>query len=211
MFRFLRDDVSAAMELPLLPLHTVLYPGGLLPLKVFEQRYVEMTKACVSEQKPFGVCLIVEGDEVIDPAKGAANAPSFAPIGTLASISTWDMSQLGIMHVRTLGGSRFQVRSHRVQADGLVMGSVSAIADERAVSIADAHRPLAKLLEVLIDRIGAEHFGPKRAFDDASWVGYRLAELLPLPLAIKQSMLEINDAEIRLLALSKFLRQQRLI
>jgi Lon protease-like protein len=189
----------------------VLYPGGLLPLKVFEQRYIEMTKACLSDEKPFGVCLITEGAEVADPTSVAASAPLFAPIGTLAAITAWDMPQLGILHVRTIGGTRFQVRSHKVQGDGLVMGEVTMISNEPTVALPDAHRPLAELLQVLTERIGPDHFAPTRAFDDASWVGYRLAELLPLPLAIKQSMLEINDSEVRLSVLSKFLRQQGLV
>jgi Lon protease-like protein len=211
MFSFIRDHDSGPIELPLFPLHTVLYPGGLLPLKVFEQRYIEMTKACLSDEKPFGVCLITEGAEVADRAQGAAGAPQFAPIGTLAAITAWDMPQLGILHVRTIGGARFQVRSHKVQPDGLVVGEVTAIADEPAVALSDVHRPLAQLLQVLTERIGPDHFAPTRAFDDASWVGYRLAELLPLPLPIKQSMLEINDSEVRLSVLSRFLRQQGLI
>ena len=211
VFPFLDSKDRSPFVLPLFPLHTVLYPGGCLPLKVFEQRYVEMTKACIGDERPFGVCLITEGSEVADPAKGAVVAPQFASIGTLAAITSWDMPQLGIFHVRTIGGARFQVRSHTIQPSGLLVGEVTLIADEPAVVLPDAHRPLAALLRVLIERIGADHFAPARAFDDASWVGYRLAELLPLPPGIKQSMLEINDSEVRLLVLSKFLRQQALI
>jgi uncharacterized protein len=103
------------------------------------------------------------------------------------------------------------VQSHRIQSDRLVVGEVTAIADEPAVALPGVYRPLAELLLLLTKRIGAEHFPPTHAFDDASWVGYRLAELLPLPLGIKQSMLEINDSEVRLSVLSKFLRQQGLI
>jgi Lon protease-like protein len=201
------------MELPLFPLRTVLFPGGLLPLKVFEQRYIEMTKACMRDEAPFGVCLITRGSEVAAAAPGPAGAaatPAFAPIGTLARITGWDMPQ-GVLHLTVQGGTRFQVRAHAVRGDGLVVGEVSPLAAEPAVALADAFAPLARLLEVIAARVGPQQFPAAQAWDDASWVGYRLAELLPLPLPIKQSMLEINDASVRLNVLQKFLRQQGLL
>ena len=90
------------MTLPLFPLHTVLFPGGLLPLKVFEQRYVEMTKACMKGDRPFGVCLIVKGEEVAGQGRGT---PEIATVGTLARISDWDVPQAGILHLATIGQS----------------------------------------------------------------------------------------------------------
>ncbi len=92
---------------PLFPLKTVLFPGGLLPIKVFEQRYIDMAKACLKSGRPFGVCLITQGDEV---ATVPGVAPEIANVGTLARIVDWDMPQLGILHVATQGESRFQVR-----------------------------------------------------------------------------------------------------
>ncbi len=194
--------------LPLFPLHTVLFPGGLLPLKVFEQRYIEMTKACTASGEPFGVCLIVKGDEV---ARGDnPQPPDFAPIGTLARIVDWDM-QDGVLHLRAEGGERFQVRSHARKPDGLVMGTVVSIANEPALPLPAAYQPLAKLLDALAQRVGPSHFPAPHAFDDASWVGYRLAELMPLPLSVKQTMLEINDGDVRLAVLAKFLQQHGLL
>jgi Lon protease-like protein len=118
------------------------------------------------------------------------------------------MPQLGILHVSTLGGSRFHVKKRTLAASGLVVGEVTGIAAEAAAPLPEAYAPLAKLLEVMAARIGAENFPAERRYGDATWVGYRLAELLPLPLAIKQSMLEINDAHVRLQALHRFLQQQ---
>jgi uncharacterized protein len=195
--------------LPLFPLKTVLFPGGVLPLKVFEQRYVAMTKTCLKDDLPFGVCLLTQGDEVSRSASAAAIG--FASVGTRARITAWDMPQLGILHLRTQGLDRFQVRSHAVADDGLVVGQVTDIAPEPALALPDAFQPLAKLLDVLIERIGRENFPDELALGDASWVGYRLAELLPLPLSIKQSMLEINDAQVRLATLAQFLKKQGLI
>jgi Lon protease-like protein len=202
----LRDTTA----LPLFPLKTVLFPGGMLPLKVFEQRYVAMTKACLKDDAPFGVCLITRGEEV--PRTPAASGEvSFALVGTRARIVSWDMPQLGIFHIRTEGLGRFQVRSHAVASDGLVVGQVVDIPPEPALELSGGFKPVAKFLDILIERIGKESFPADVALTDASWVGYRLAELLPLPLTIKQSMLEINDAEVRLTALAQFLKKQDLI
>ena len=197
-----------AFTLPLFPLRTVPFPGGLLPLKVFEQRYIDMTKDCLKEDHPFGVCLITKGDEVASSSNGP---PEFARVGTLARIVDWEMPQLGILHVATTGGTRFQVQKHTVQASGLVIGEVRTIATEPASPLPEAYAPLAKLLHMIAARIGPQNFPAETHFDDASWVGYRLAELLPLPLKIKQSMLEINDAEVRLTVLQRFLVQQGLL
>jgi Lon protease-like protein len=211
MFPFLRGASSREPSaLPLFPLKTVLFPGGVLPLKVFEQRYITMTKACLKDDSPFGVCLLTRGDEVFG-ATAAKAGLAFAPIGTLARITAWDMPQLGILHLRTEGATRFQVQAHTIAEDGLVVGQVTPLAPEPALALPDAFQPLASLLELLINRVGKENFPAELALTDASWVSYRLAEILPLPLPIKQSMLEINDSEIRLKVLAQFLTQQGLL
>jgi len=198
-----------AVRIPLFPLRTVLFPGGLLPLKVFEQRYIAMTKACLAEDRPFGVCLITRGEEVARP--GAAAAPAFAAIGTLARITAWDMPQLGILHVAAEGSTRFQVAHHEVEPSGQVVADVTPLPDEPKVALEPAQAPLARLLELVASRVGAHRFPARQDYADASWVGYRLAELLPLPLPIKQSMLEVNDAGVRLAVLTKFLVDQGLL
>ena len=208
MWRFRSGGGPQPYSLPLFPLRTVLFPGGLLPLKVFEQRYVEMTKSCMMNSRPFGVCLIVQGEEVAAPS-GAP--PEIATVGTLARITDWDVPQIGILHLATVGETRFQVRKHVTQPNGLVVGEVTAIEPEAAQPLGESFKPLAQLLELISSRVGPRNFPTDRNFDDASWVGYRLAELLPLPLSIKQSMLEINDAEVRLKVLQKFLSQQGLL
>jgi Lon protease-like protein len=194
--------------LPLFPLRTVLFPGGLLPLKIFEQRYIEMTKACMRDEQPFGVCMITQGDEVATP-DGAA--PQFASVGTLARITNFDMPQLGILHVQTEGLARFEVRSHAASAGGLVVGEVTTIAEEPRNALPEAYAPLARILGVIAAKIGPGNFPAVTSYDDASWVSYRLAELLPLPLSIKQRMLEVNDANVRLAALHQFLERQGLV
>jgi len=212
IFPFLRAGRRAPATLPLFPLKTVLFPGRVLPLKVFEQRYIDMTKACLKDEQPFGVCLLTHGEEVAQRDQAAAGAPiAFALIGTQARIVSWDMPQLGILHLKTEGGTRFQVQSSSVADDGLVVAQITLLPPEPAVKLPEAFAPLAGLLELMIDRAGLENFSPQLALDDASWVGYRLAELLPLPLAIKQSMLEVNDSVVRLKVLAQFLKQQGLV
>jgi Lon protease-like protein len=196
------------IELPLFPLKTVLFPGGVLPLRVFEQRYIEMTKTCLKDARPFGVVLLTKGAEVAPAASGGLE---FAPVGTLATIAQWDMPELGILHVTAIGSERFQLQTHDVKRDGLVVARVARIPPEPVVALSSAFAPLVTLLEMLAARVGPRQFPETAAYDDASWVGYRLAELLPLPMSIKQGMLEINDADVRLGLLQKFLRQQGLV
>ena len=193
--------------LPLFPLRTVLYPGGVLPIKIFEQRYIDMVKRSLQHDEAFGVCLLTHGEEVAP----AGTTQSFAMIGTLARIVRWDMPQLGILHVATEGGARFRVDRHRVERDNLAVADVTLLAPEPALAISDEYLPLANLLELIAGRIGPGNFPAEHAYDDGSWVGYRLAEVLPLPLSIKQTMLEVNDAGVRLKVLREFLVQQKLI
>ena len=103
---------SGLIRLPLFLLKTVLFPRGRLALRIFEQRYLTMAKSCLSGEKPFGVCLITQGEEVATPS--AADAPEFAAVGTFARIHAWDMTQLGILQVVAVGEARFAVRAHAV-------------------------------------------------------------------------------------------------
>ena len=198
------------MSVPLFPLKTVLFPGGRLPLRIFEQRYIAMAKECLSGGTHFGVCCITRGSEVADTT-AREPLPEFAEVGTLATLSGWDMPQLGILHVTAIGGTRFRVLSHAAQRDGLIVAKSMPIAPEPAIELDQTDRALATLLELMSTRVGPENFPEDLAYDDASWVGYRLAELLPLPLSIKQNMLEINDAKIRLAVLRSFLTQHGLL
>jgi uncharacterized protein len=203
-----RSEATATTSLPLFPLSTVLFPGGLLPLKVFEHRYVEMTKACLRDERPFGVCMIVEGDEV---SRGDGRVPKIAKVGTLARIADVDVPQLGILHVSTLGGRRFEVLGCAADALGLVVGDVAMLPDEPAVPLAPERAPLVRLLQLIATKLGPDNFPADTRYGDATWVGYRLAELLPLPLAEKQRMLEMSDANERLAAVAEFLERQGLL
>lgn len=183
------------------PLNTVLFPEGLLPLKVFEQRYIEMTKACLREERPFGVCLIREGREV-----GTAAVPE--PVGCLATIVQWDMPRLGLFHLVARGGERFRIREMRVAANHLVSASVELIPPDAAAG--EVEPACRRLLEAVIERAGAGRFPSPPRLDDAAWVGYRLAEILPAETAVKQELLELTDAGERLARLKHILVAQGL-
>jgi hypothetical protein len=178
-------------------LGTVLFPGGTLPLKVFEQRYIEMTKACLRDSRPFGVCLIREGREV-----GTAAVPE--PVGCLAIIEQWDMPQLGLFHLIARGSQRFRIREMRVAPNHLISATVELIPpDDAAVG------PLCReVLRAIIEMVGPERFPAPVQLDDAAWVGYRLAEVLPLEARLKQELLELTDAGRRLERLRALLVQQ---
>ena len=183
------------------PLNTVLFPDGLLPLKVFEQRYIEMTKTCLSENRPFGVCLIREGREV-----GTAAVPE--PVGCLAAIEHWDMPQLGVFQLVARGGDRFRIREMQVASNHLISAVIEPIPPD---ATADAIDPLCqKVLQAIIDKAGAEYFSSPLRLDDAAWVGYRLAEVLPLEARVKQELLELTDAGQRLERLHALLVKQGL-
>lgn len=203
------------MRIPLFPLHAVLFPGGVLPLRVFESRYMDMVRSCMKDSSPFGAALINKGLEV-----GAPASPE--RVGTLARISAWDMPQLGLLHLRAVGGERFRITDLQAQDDGLQVADVELIAADADLPLAEQHRPCADLLQRIIadmeakrsdeanpaaDPLQAPPFEPPYRFDSALWVGNRLCEFMPVPLRAKQKLMELQDADSRLELVQKFLRQ----
>ena len=176
----------------------MLFPGGRLPLRIFEQRYMDMAKACLRDGAPFGVCLIREGAEV-----GAPATPS--EVGTLAKIATWDMPQLGVLQVVARGEQRFRIVERRVQPDGLARASVEVLAENPDTVVPTGCAPLVKLLERVIEQ-HPELLERPHQLDSCAWVSGRLAELLPLPLPVKQALLELDDGRVRLEKLKALVR-----
>ena len=168
----------------LFPLGTVLFPGGSLPLKIFEQRYLDMTKACIRDNLPFGVCLIREGHEV-----GVSATPE--SVGCLATIEQWDMPNPGMFHLLARGGERFRVIETSMASNGLMSAEVEMLPDTEPCN-PDAECVV--LVKSVIDRVGAENFPQPVKLDDGAWVAYRLAEMVSLPMTIKQRLLEMDGA-----------------
>lgn len=175
--------MSSTFELPIFPLGTVLFPRGLLPLRIFEQRYLDMIKRCIRDESAFGVCLIREGGEV-----GTRAVPHL--IGCTAKIAQWDMPHLGLFQILCQGGSVFRILGQRLGANGLLHADVELLPEPGRVPVPEHLQALASLLRTVIDKIGAERFPEPLALDDAAWVAHRLAECLPLEPITRQELLE---------------------
>ncbi len=175
---------------PLFPLKTVLFPGGVLPLRIFEPRYVDMIGRCMKQPQKFGVLLIVEGSET-----GAART---AEIGTLAEIVDWHQETDGLLGIVALGRERFRLERTARRPDGLYVGSIEVLPDEEPRPLPPRHRHLAKLLRQVLPRLGSHSQHLDENYADASWVSYRLAEVLPLTLEARQECLEMDDPLARL-------------
>lgn len=187
------------VEIPLFPLGSVLFPGGQLQLRIFEPRYLDLVRECTRHGTGFGVCLILEGQETGEPALPAA-------VGTIARISDFHRDDDGLLGIVADGGARFRVARSRVRADGLLRGDVEVWPDEPEQAVPVEFALLQTILERLIETM-APHWrdAPRDAYDDASWLGLRLAELLPLGVGEQQRMLELRDPVQRLAELRDIL------
>lgn len=182
-------------EIALFPLNTVLFPGGLLGLRIFEARYLDLVRECSRSGAAFGVCLIMQGSEAGMPALPAA-------VGTLARIVDFDTLPDGLLGISVIGAERFRVQKSRVRDNGLVTGEIREWPDESCVEVPVEFALLPAILERLAEQAGLSwRNGPRERYDDASWVGFRLAELLPLGDAERQQLLEVTDPLERLAAL----------
>lgn len=192
------------LEIPLFPLGGVLCPGGVLSLKVFEQRYLDMAAACMKKHTPFGVCLIASGKEVGEPA-----IPH--DVGTLAHIDVGDMPQLGILMLTVHGGRRFRILSKTAQPDGLLRAKVELLDEQPGRTIPEAQQGMLPLLKKVVSDLGPEKMPEPHDFDDAAWVGYRLTEIVPVQALAKQKLLELDDPVSRLEILFTYLAQRKLV
>jgi Lon protease-like protein len=199
------------MIIPLFPLQSVLFPGGRLPLRIFEQRYMDMAKVCLKESASFGICLIVRGEEVAQPGRKAAEPHA---VGTLAHIADWDMPQLGVLNIIAQGGDRFRLRRHWAEASGLLKGEIELIPAPAVLPIPGTYARLVPLLRAIVaDMAGSAPNAPAtpHRFFDAGWLGMRYAEVLPIPAVAKQKLLEIEDSIDRLEIIYRFLESKGLL
>lgn len=199
------------MIVPLFPLQSVLFPGGRLPMRIFEQRYMDMAKVCLKESASFGICLIAKGEEVA--VAGHKPAEPHA-VGTLAHIADWDMQQLGVLDIIAQGGERFRLQRYWVEDSGLLRGEIEPIATPAIMPIPGAYARLVPLLRAIVEDMEADapHAPalPHRFFD-AGWLGMRYAEVLPIPNAAKQKLLEMDDSIDRLEIIYRFLESKGLL
>ena len=194
-------------ELPLFPLGTVLFPGGLLELKIFEARYLDLMSRCLRERAPFGVVALRAGTEA---RTAGGESVQLHDVGTLAELIEVDSAQAGILLVRCRGGPRFAVGPTRQERDGLWLATATtAIADDAAVppaaGQADVVRGLVEAVAALAAQ-GATPFLEPHRFDEAGWVANRWCELLPLPLEAKQRLMTLEDPLARLEVVDSLMR-----
>jgi uncharacterized protein len=192
------------LDIALFPLNTVFFPDGVLSLKIFEPRYLDMAAACLKNHTPFGVCLIASGQEV-----GAAALPH--PVGTLANIAQADMAQQGILLLTVRGDRRFRIVSQTTQPDGLLRAQVELLAETPSQAVPAAQQGLLALLQKIAIDLGPEKMPEPHRFDDAAWVGYRLSEVVPVQALAKQKLLELDDPRSRLEVIFAYLAQRKLV
>lgn len=186
-------------ELPLFPLGTVLFPGGTLPLQIFEPRYLDLVKRCMREDAPFGVVLLREGAEA-----GRADAPpAIAPVGTEARIVDFTQLSNGLLGITSRGGPRFRVRRHRVADDGLIIGEVETLPEPAPLAVPEEYGALLEILRQLLEHPVVNRLGVEVDWDDARSVAGRLADLLPITPGLKQALLELDDPLMRLVELER--------
>ncbi len=178
--------------LPLFPLQTVLVPGASLGLRIFETRYLDLVRDCSRSGTGFGICLIIDGLEAGVPAVPAA-------IGTEARIEDFGSSDDGLLTLRVRGARRFHVLQTQTQSNGLIVGEVAWCDPDPDDELRPEHALLGTVLQQVIEQAGGEFSKvPPARFDDAAWVGWRLAELLPLSNPQRQMLLLEDDPHARL-------------
>jgi Lon protease-like protein len=194
--------MAATLEIPIFPLGTVLYPAGRLPLRIFEPRYVGMTRACLRDNSVFGVTLIRAGYEVGKPA-----VPH--EIGCTARIVEWSDPVPGQFLLEARGETVFRIRERWTSESGLIVARVELEEPADPMPLPARHAALGELLRKLMRELGEAHFPQPQRMEDAAWVGNRLCELLPVPPERKQKLLETHDPLAVLAGVEEALKQLR--
>lgn len=189
------------MKIPLFPLHTVLFPGGPLPLRIFEPRYLDMISACLKNDSLFGILLIRDGSET-----GEATTYD---VGTLASIDDWYQGSDGLLGITAIGTQRFRLLESMRQNDGLITGEIELLDTDAPLEMPEEFRPLAQILAGVLDDLGKLYESLEKNYEDVGWVANRFAEILPISPEQKQSCLETDDPMQRLRNMREVLKTVR--
>ena len=209
-------------ELPLFPLQTPLFPGGSLPLRIFEVRYLDMIGRCQKAGEPFGVVCLSEGSDTRRRVNGTAGGKpagdgfaheAFFPVGTLARITKFERPQPGLMMIGCVGAQRFRVQRSEQLKHGLWVADVELLADDAEVPVPEDLRFTREALQGLVRNIelslelSAEQSGeagfempllkPYR-WDDCGWLANRWCEMLPLQPELKHRFMALDSPVLRL-------------
>jgi hypothetical protein len=185
------------MKIPLFPLQTILFPGGPLSLRVFERRYLDMVSSCMASDQLFGI--------ILNKPSSTNDKNNFSKIGTLAQIVDWDQGSDGVLGLKVIGKERFILTSHYTDENGLNMGEIEILEPEKKLLLPEGYVTLSAILETILNEFSDLYASVKKDFNDASWVGYRLAEILPIELSQRQIYLEIDEPLDRLELLKTFM------
>ncbi len=203
---------STLREIPLFPLGTVLFPDGVIALKIFEARYLDMIKQCLREKTEFGVLSVIKNSDLSEEDVSL----SFSNIGTLAQIEDFDPIQPALYMTKSFGTQRFKLISSKQEVNGLWIGQVELLANDPLTPIPQEHQKVVKLLDEIISVIKSENllgdapFKKPYKVDDCGWVSNRLAELLPLSLAQKNHLLAQTNPRIRLDLITEIIEDDNL-
>ncbi|MCV6639523.1 LON peptidase substrate-binding domain-containing protein [Candidatus Albibeggiatoa sp. nov. NOAA] len=187
------------ITIPLFPLHSVLFPDGLLPLRIFEPRYLDMVSQCLKQDALFGISLIYDGKEV-------GEAALTHNIGTMAKIVDWDKEENGLLVIKVVGQQKFKILSQETKKNQLIEAKVELFPSEDSATLTPEYQVLSDLLEQIIQQLGNIYPQISLDYNNAHWVSYRLAELLPISLVQRQKLLELSDPAQRLAILKQSFR-----
>lgn len=182
------------MEIPLFPLSNIVLPGGQLPLRLFEPRYINMVKNCFKTESGFGVCLIMDGQDSGKPAQPY-------PQGTLVKIVDFDQGPDGLLHITAEGQQEFNLLTYAVNSDDLLIGEVELIETSTTMPMNSAYTDLSRKLSIILQYVEPNIMYQDKQLDNPDWVCNRLLELLPLSSASKFELLQLPDTQARLDAL----------
>jgi Lon protease-like protein len=197
--------------LAIFPLSTILFPGGVLPLRVFETRYMDMVRECMKHERPFGVCQISHGQDTGLPAEHER-------VGCLAKITAWDMEQLGLLRLRVQGVQRFTILERYVEKNSLIRANVALLGDDPEVPVPPDLDCCRDLVKRLVAQLEQEEPRQNRClvarpycYESASWIGNRLCEFLPIPPKAKQKLMELDEPLTRLYLVKQFLEKEKIL
>ena len=189
-----------SLRVPLFPLNTVMFPGGVLPLRIFEPRYLDMVSDCLQHDTEIGVILIEDGNEI-------GQAAHTYQIGTLSTISYWNRRNDGLLGITLRGTRRFEIVDTEVLHDQLTMATVDILPETPRLEIQQQYQGMASLLRKIISQLEPPYTTMPAHYDDLEWISARLVELLPMPLDFKQELLEHGDVFLRLEQLGSLVQQ----
>lgn len=193
------ERTNGTRALPLFLLSSVVLPGGLFALRVFEPRYLDMISDCMKRDEGFGICLIRSGEEAGSPAMPYGT-------GTQVRIVDWDRQPDGLLGITVLGEEKFRIHELKVEDDGLVVGEVEPLPPEPAEPMPPEFDRLREVLRMILEQLEPTIHYADPQWDDARWVGGRLTELLPLTPRVRQFLLELDNPTARLVELNQALQ-----